>query len=299
LIKFSFIIPTYNRFESLIELLQSIDVIDTNGETIELIVVNDGSTDDTDMNLVKWQPINLNIELRFCTIPNGGPAKARNHGASMAVGKWLIFLDDDCIVPKNYLTSLGHVISTNVDCLAICGNIIGFNQSLLSRFIDWTGLMQSPNDSSKGKLYFLTANAIVDRSLFLRLGGFNTSFRFASGEDVFLSNLIRESGHHIYFFRDCFVWHKHRDTISGIYKTCKVYGIGHFQLELLNGKSYRRQMLPCIMKELVDSSKKVYRSKAFKYGVFFVFYDLVKIFAWTRGYNMAFDMNRYKQSYFK
>ena len=299
MIRFSFIIPTYNRSDSLLDLLESINSMDSNGCPFELIVINDGSTDGTELVITNWKCSNEYVDFKFVTIPNGGPAKARNHGSALATGVWLIFIDDDCVLPKNYLTSLDHSIGLEKECSAICGNIIGFNQSFLSRYIDWTGLMQSPNDSSNGKLYFLTANAIVDRILFMRLGGFNTSFRYASGEDVFLSDMIRKSGHSILFFKDCFIWHKHRDTITGIFKTCNLYGLGHFQLELSCGKHYRRNLIRNLVGEFIHSSKKVYRSNALRYGMFYVFLDLLKVLAWTKGYNYAFDAFRHDQSELK
>ena len=90
----SVIIPTYNRTGYLLEAIES--VLSQTYNDIEIIVVDDGSTDDTREKLKPYQD-----KLEYVYIENGGPARARNVGMEMARGKYISFLDsDDLYYPK-------------------------------------------------------------------------------------------------------------------------------------------------------------------------------------------------------
>lgn len=93
----SIIIPCYNQGEYIEETLQS--VLSQTYENIEIIIINDGSTDNSDetiSNLIKEKP-----SIQYIPIANGGVSKARNIGISKASGKFVLPLDaDDIILPE-------------------------------------------------------------------------------------------------------------------------------------------------------------------------------------------------------
>jgi glycosyltransferase involved in cell wall biosynthesis len=92
----SVIVPTYNRAALLMELLQSLAA--QSWHTMEVIVVDDGSTDDTQARLAAWQSSHA---LTCLKMANGGPAAARNLGLRHARGEFIYFIDsDDLIFPK-------------------------------------------------------------------------------------------------------------------------------------------------------------------------------------------------------
>jgi glycosyltransferase involved in cell wall biosynthesis len=98
-ISFSIIIPTYNRAEKITALVESI-YTHLPIALFELIVVVDGSTDQTTELLKKIEKVNLVIIQQA----NGGRAQARNAGAKQAKGQFLLFLDDDTRISYNILT---------------------------------------------------------------------------------------------------------------------------------------------------------------------------------------------------
>lgn len=93
----SIIIPCYNQGEYIEETLQS--VLSQTYENIEIIIINDGSTDNSEetiSNLIKEKP-----SIQYISIVNGGVSKARNIGISKASGKFVLPLDaDDIILPE-------------------------------------------------------------------------------------------------------------------------------------------------------------------------------------------------------
>jgi len=99
----SVIIPTYNSAKYLPEAIESI--FNQNYERLEIIIVDDGSTDNTTEILVPYQD-----RVIYHYKENGGPASARNFGLEMAQGEIIGFLDADDIWPSNKLSlQLSHL----------------------------------------------------------------------------------------------------------------------------------------------------------------------------------------------
>lgn len=95
----SIIVPTYNRAKYLPESLESIRA--QTWTDWELIVVDDGSQDDTAAVIERLTPA-MGRPVRFVRRENGGPAAARNTGLDLATGKYVAFLDsDDCWLPHH------------------------------------------------------------------------------------------------------------------------------------------------------------------------------------------------------
>src|SRR5260370_35318960 len=92
----SIIIPTFNGSSRIGNCLDSL-MKQTVGQNVEILVVDDGSTDNT-ANVVRGHS-----SVRLITQANAGPASARNRGALEAQGKILLFTDDDCMQQPDVL----------------------------------------------------------------------------------------------------------------------------------------------------------------------------------------------------
>ncbi len=100
--RFSIIIPAYNAQKTIADTIQSILEQKVTPEyDFEIIIINDGSSDDTLKVCKYYLQIHKNIEIYTQT--NGGLTKARNEGASKARGEILLFLDSDDMLPPNTL----------------------------------------------------------------------------------------------------------------------------------------------------------------------------------------------------
>ena len=102
--KFSIIIPTYNRSSLILKTINS--VLNQTYENFEIIIIDDGSTDNTK------QVIDLidDERVRYYKISNSERGAARNFGAKKAVGDFITFLDSDDLLLKNYLTEANEFI---------------------------------------------------------------------------------------------------------------------------------------------------------------------------------------------
>jgi glycosyltransferase involved in cell wall biosynthesis len=101
----SVIIPTYNRVQLLERAVAS--VVDQSYRNIELIVVDDGSTDDTP-SFVR----SVSRDVHYIQIPHSGVSAARNRGIEAATGKWIAFLDSDDYWLEEKLERQMHYVHT-------------------------------------------------------------------------------------------------------------------------------------------------------------------------------------------
>jgi glycosyltransferase involved in cell wall biosynthesis len=116
---FSVVIPTYNRAGKLKNTLDS--VVAQSFTNFEVLVMDDGSTDDTREVVESFQ----DARIRYEWAPNsGGPATPRNRGIDVAKADWISFLDADDLWYQDKLQRVRKVITQNSDCDLICHNEI-------------------------------------------------------------------------------------------------------------------------------------------------------------------------------
>lgn len=118
--KISIIVPVYNVEKYVDKCLRSI--IDQSDSNYEVIVVNDGSTDDSLKICKKYE----NENIRVFTKSNGGLSSARNYGISKAKGNYIAFVDSDDWIAPNYIACLNKKIQEN-DYDMIAFDVISIN----------------------------------------------------------------------------------------------------------------------------------------------------------------------------
>jgi glycosyltransferase involved in cell wall biosynthesis len=99
--KYSIVIPIYNRPDEAEELLESLSR--QRYQDFELVMVEDGSTQKCDHVVEKY---NDKINIRYFYKENTGPGKSRNYGIENALGEYVILFDSDCIIPEDYLEKI-------------------------------------------------------------------------------------------------------------------------------------------------------------------------------------------------
>ena len=112
--KISIIVPTYNNGDKISKCLDSL--INQEYKDLEIIVVNDGSTDDTEKVLEEYSKNDSRIKI--FTQENKGVSNARNNGIRVATGDYISFVDSDDWVEKNYISlMLSKLKENNVDAV--------------------------------------------------------------------------------------------------------------------------------------------------------------------------------------
>ncbi len=203
----SIIIPTFNGASRIGKCLDSLTG-QTAGLDVEILVVDDGSTDNT-AKVVESYP-----SVRLMTQANAGPASARNRGALAAQGKILLFTDDDCVPMPNWLDAM-LVPFADPEVVGAKGVYRTHQQGLAARFVqieyeDKYRLMARLPDID----FIDTYSAGFRRDRFLEMSGYDTSFPVACAEDVELSYRMSARGWKMKFVPAAIVYHTHPDTIS-------------------------------------------------------------------------------------
>lgn len=191
----SVIIPTCHRDDLLAACLarfashaQTLTV-----ENYEVIVSDDGSRTTARELVVEKFPW-----VKWTAGPKRGPAANRNHGASLATGEWLAFVDDDCEPDSGWLKAITKKMS---DADVVEG------KTICPAKRD-TPFEEHVENLTGGVLW--SCNFAIRRDVFRRLGGFDEDFLEAGGEDMELAWRIRRNGLRVAFAPDAIVFHPPR-----------------------------------------------------------------------------------------
>jgi len=169
--KFSVIIPTYNRGWVIKESVNS--VLMQNYNDYEVIVVVDGSVDDT-IEILK----EFNDKIIVLIKENEGPAQARNFGAKNAKGEYLIFLDDDDIFFPYTLEVYNKIINTKNYPPFLVGQAFFFSEGkrpLIENAVSGINLVTYKDYFAKDRSIFTSSSMMVVRKdIFQKIEGFRS-----------------------------------------------------------------------------------------------------------------------------
>jgi glycosyltransferase involved in cell wall biosynthesis len=121
----SVVIPTYGHRDFVLAAIHS--AMEQAGVTVEIIVVNDGSPDDTAAVL---KPLVDAGQIRYFEQPNAGQAAARNRGIAAAKGDFIALLDDDDLMPPGRLLWQTQSLQRNPDALMVFGYCTKFGDAV-------------------------------------------------------------------------------------------------------------------------------------------------------------------------
>ena len=218
------VIPTYNRCEQLLNCLTALDRQTMPTGSFDVVVVDDGSQDDTVEKLGGLLPTHYG--LRVVTQKNSGPAAARNTGIREAGAPIVVFFDDDCQPHPDCVKKLVETLSTADKKLAGCGGVVvRQNDNLVGRYVDRIGVLCPPVNQGQ-VLYLVTCNAAFRRSVLNDVGGFCEEFVVAGGEDPDLCVQINLLGYELAVQDQAVVTHAHPDSLSALFRMYTRYGKG-------------------------------------------------------------------------
>ncbi|MBW0182144.1 MAG: glycosyltransferase family 2 protein [Vulcanococcus sp.] len=188
----SVVIPTYNRLPILEKCLRALEQqqLEAPISAYEVVVVDDGSTDDT----VNWLLRNGHVfpHVRLVQQDHGGPAEGRNRGVDHARGDVIVFIDSDLVVTESFLISHARRLEQTWQQR---GDRLCFTYGAVINTANFDDPTSEPHKlSDLSWAYFATGNVAIDREVLERSGLFDTRFRLYGWEDLELGERLRRMG---------------------------------------------------------------------------------------------------------
>jgi len=220
--RFSLIIPVYNRPGELTELLESLthQVF----SDFEVVVIEDGSMNSS-ADVIDFYRNRL--ELHYIRQENTGQGFARNNGMKEANGEFFIILDSDVILPPRYLEVLNQAINQRgLDAFggpdAAASDFSNLQKAMdfaMTSFWTTGGIRGKLKDPSKYQARGF--NMGVSRRVFEEVGGFVDPNR---GEDIEWSIRIKKAGFKLELVEEAYVYHKRKNTLWSFAKQAFSFG---------------------------------------------------------------------------
>jgi GT2 family glycosyltransferase len=229
---FSIVVPTYQRRQHVEILLEALAWLDFDKEAFEVIVIDDGGSSNDGGESSNLEPVRARfpgLNLRFVTQVHAGPAAARNRGAACAQGRYLAFLDDDCVPDCDWLVELlamlrrfpDHLIGGRIENFALDNRFSRASQHI-------TDCLHSHFncDSTQQPQFFQSTNIAMSATLFRAVGGFHLAFPSAGGEDREFCHRWLRLGFGLAYAPAAIVHHNHRLTLGSYWRQHFAYGQG-------------------------------------------------------------------------
>jgi Glycosyltransferases, probably involved in cell wall biogenesis len=226
--KYSIIVPVFNRPDEVDELLSSL--LNQTFTDFEVLIVEDGSQKPCDEVCNKYAD---RLDLHYFMKPNSGPGQSRNYGAERAKGEYLLILDSDVVLPKGYLNAIEEELKREpADAFggpdaaheSFTDTQKAISYSMTSFFT--TGGIRG-GKKKLDKFYPRSFNMGIRRDVYMELEGFS-KMRF--GEDIDFSIRIFKAGKRCRLFPEAWVWHKRRTDFRKFYR--QVYNSGIARINL-------------------------------------------------------------------
>ncbi len=228
----SIIIPTYNRRDLLIRTLKAYSTQLYSRLISEIIVIDDGSTDDT-AEAVDELKKSSDLKIVYLHQDNCGPAQARNQGIARATGQLVIITGDD-IVPHDGLVKEhfeGHKRFNFDKKIAILGKVAwpaAIKVTPFMQYINEYGLQFGysiiPDADNVPYNFFYTSNISLNRSFLLQDKLFSSQFPYAAWEDCELGYRLSRRGLRIVYNQSAIGYHHHAISFSSFRRRQQLSG---------------------------------------------------------------------------
>ena len=234
--KFSIIIPVFNRPDEVAELLESLTKQTDKG--FEVLVIEDGSSVPCEDICKQYEN---KLDLHYYFKPNSGRSETRNYGMDRASGDWFIIYDSDVIVPPQYIATVRAELEKNpVDCYggpdaaddSFSDVQKAINYSMTS--IMTTGGIRGAT-KNKAKFSPRSFNMGISRECYQKVGGYKNMI----GEDIDMSIRIQQAGFRTTLIPEAYVYHKRRVDLVKFFRQVNTFGKGRVLLGELHPGSLK------------------------------------------------------------
>jgi glycosyltransferase involved in cell wall biosynthesis len=249
--RFSVIVPTYNRMATLRQTLASLTTQDYSD--FDLVVVDDGSTDGTRAMVAAEFPA-----VCYKHQDNRGPAAARNTGIRGASGEIIAFTDDDCLPPRNWLARLADGFVRHPGVVGVGGYLEAPSQILATNMLaryESRDEYGARNEEIVGGFECPvggTNNMAYRRDALLAINGFDETFPYAAGEDTDVKLRLCASGARLLYMPikvthlQTYAWDAFRRQ-----QITRGRGVVHFERKHYGGAPTRRRIVLRMFKRMM------------------------------------------------
>lgn len=216
----SVIICTYNRQKYIYNCLKSIADTDFDKDLYEIVLVNNRSTDGTEAECERFHADYPTVTFRYCVETRQGLSHARNRGIAEAKGDILVYVDDDAVVNREYLSTVADFFGSDSEAMAAGGAIYPVYET---EEPDWMSIYTKPlitaykDEGNKivrlrGGKFPSGGNAAYRREVFDRTGLFNPELgrkgsSLISGEEKALFDRMKALDMPIFYLPDMVLYH--------------------------------------------------------------------------------------------
>ena len=221
-LKVSVIVPAWNEEIGIVDSIKSL--INTNYPGLEIVVVNDGSNDNTRDVVVDFinntfPSLNADKTLLFIDKSNGGKGSALNHGIKASTGDVIITMDADTIFDKDAIFEVArYFINSKLD--AAVGNVkIANSKTLLGilQQIEYTVGFYFKRTHAVFQSEYIIGGAfgVFRKNVFTKYGYFDEDIKT---EDIEYSTRLQNAGCHIFYIEDAIAYTEGPDNMKGLMK---------------------------------------------------------------------------------
>ena len=225
-VQLSVVIPTFNRSENLSRTVSALRNQTLEAGSYEVLIVDDGSKDDTAERVRKMQQ-DYPTPLFYFYQQNRKQGAARNLGAASARGDLLVFLGDDIVPTDSFLQEHLHEHQKQAKRAEDASKVVVIGYTTwppdlrCTPFLEYIGeqgwqfgfsLIEDPEDVDFN--YFYSSNVSIDRRFFLESGGFDEHFKEYGWEDIELSLRLKKRGMELVYCPDAIAYHHHETCIA-------------------------------------------------------------------------------------
>jgi glycosyltransferase involved in cell wall biosynthesis len=232
--KYSIIVPVYNRPDEVDELLESLS--SQTLKDFEVVIVEDGSKITCKDVCDKYANI---LHLHYYYKENSGPGQSRNYGVERANGEYVLIVDSDAVAPAGFMQAIDDELKRQPSDAwggpdAAHESFTDVQKAIsyaMTSFFTTGGIRGGKKQLDK--FYPRSFNLGIRREAYLALGGFSKT-RFSKmslyGEDIDFSIRIYKAGYSCRLFPEAWVWHKRRTDFRKFWR--QVYNSGYARINL-------------------------------------------------------------------
>jgi cellulose synthase/poly-beta-1,6-N-acetylglucosamine synthase-like glycosyltransferase len=220
----SVVVPARNAAGTMGSCLEGLLEQSVPRDLYRVIVVDDGSTDDTG-RVVQGSGVELIAQ------PHEGPAAARNRGVGASRGAIVLFTDADCVPGENWIQEMVQPFE-DPEIVGVKGVYRTRQRGIVPRFVQCEYEERYELMARQRWIDFIdTYSAGYRREVFLAEGGFDTRYPNASVEDQELSFRLAERGYKMVFNPGAAVYHQHPETLMAYFR--RKFNIGYWKVRVL------------------------------------------------------------------